>query len=269
MDAVELRPLSLGEILDRTFTLYRRHFLFFVTLAGIFQIPSLIFAVWQAQYLTDPQFSFTRIGITVVAYLILLIGNLLASAGATLAISEFYLGHTITISEAVERVVGRLGALLGALLIALAAIGLGTIFLFIPGIYVACRLMVNTPAVVIDKKGPGGAFSRSWALTQGFAGRAFLIYLLYGVLAIAVAAVTTLPATYMITRSVGNPDALRLWATVQAIASTVTSTVLAPIIQISVGVFYYDLRVRKEAFDIHFMMNPDAPADDPRFIAEA
>src|SRR5271169_521262 len=37
MDATELRPLSLGELLDRTFRLYREHFWLFV---GIMAIPS-------------------------------------------------------------------------------------------------------------------------------------------------------------------------------------------------------------------------------------
>lgn len=36
MPELDLRPLSLGEILDRTFTLYRRNFLLF---AGIIAIP--------------------------------------------------------------------------------------------------------------------------------------------------------------------------------------------------------------------------------------
>ena len=35
----QLRPLSLGEILDRTFTLYRRNFLLFL---GITAIPHLL-----------------------------------------------------------------------------------------------------------------------------------------------------------------------------------------------------------------------------------
>ena len=37
MDATELRPLSLGELMDRTFRLYRQHFWLFV---GIMAIPS-------------------------------------------------------------------------------------------------------------------------------------------------------------------------------------------------------------------------------------
>ena len=39
MAALDLRPLSLGELLDRTFFLYRRHFLLFV---GIAAMPQLI-----------------------------------------------------------------------------------------------------------------------------------------------------------------------------------------------------------------------------------
>jgi hypothetical protein len=39
MPELDLRPLSLGEILDRTFTLYRRNFLLFT---GIIAIPQLM-----------------------------------------------------------------------------------------------------------------------------------------------------------------------------------------------------------------------------------
>ena len=39
MTAFDLRPLNLGEVLDRTFTLYRRHFPLFV---GISAIPQTL-----------------------------------------------------------------------------------------------------------------------------------------------------------------------------------------------------------------------------------
>ena len=44
MPAPDLCPLSLGEILDRTFSLYRRNFLLFV---GITAIPQLFVLVMQ------------------------------------------------------------------------------------------------------------------------------------------------------------------------------------------------------------------------------
>lgn len=47
MAALDLRPLSLGEILDRAFSLYRNHFLLFVGIAAIPQL--LILALHLAQ----------------------------------------------------------------------------------------------------------------------------------------------------------------------------------------------------------------------------
>jgi hypothetical protein len=42
---------------------------------------------------------------------------------------------------------------------------------------------------------------------------------------------------------------------------TAAAEVLAqPILLIATSIFYYDLRVRKEAFDLQLMMNPGGPA---------
>ncbi|PYV11272.1 MAG: hypothetical protein DMG23_04795, partial [Acidobacteria bacterium] len=43
MATPDLRPLSFGELLDRTFSLYRRHFWVFV---GIMAIPQLFIVAW-------------------------------------------------------------------------------------------------------------------------------------------------------------------------------------------------------------------------------
>jgi hypothetical protein len=269
MDAVELRPLTLGEILDRTFTMYRRHFLFFVTLAGLFHLPSLLVALVQAQ--SGAAVTFTAGGITLllIAVCVSIVTSVLASGGAVLAISEFYLGHTVTIGETVRRILGRFWALLGAAILTYFAFMFGFLFFFVPGIYVLCRVLITAPVVVVDRKGPAGAFSRSWALSQGFAGRAFLILVLYLVVVLAASAVSTAPLQFMIREAAGNPAQLRWLLTLQAVIGGVAGVLIAPIIQISTAIFYYDLRVRKEAFDLHFMMNPDAPADDSRFLTEA
>src|SRR2546425_4825838 len=52
MSTLDLRPLSIGELLDRTFSLYRRNFLLFV---GIAAIPHLlVLAVKLAQVAVMP-----------------------------------------------------------------------------------------------------------------------------------------------------------------------------------------------------------------------
>ena len=44
MSTLDLRPLSIGELLDRTFSLYRRNFLLFI---GISAIPQLLVLALQ------------------------------------------------------------------------------------------------------------------------------------------------------------------------------------------------------------------------------
>jgi hypothetical protein len=48
MANVDLRPMSLGEVLDRTFTLYREHFLLF---AGIMALPYLFVLILEFGFL--------------------------------------------------------------------------------------------------------------------------------------------------------------------------------------------------------------------------
>jgi hypothetical protein len=47
MTGLDLRPLSLGDILDRTFSLYRRHFLPFMGISGIPQVLVLALSLSQ------------------------------------------------------------------------------------------------------------------------------------------------------------------------------------------------------------------------------
>ena len=69
----------------------------------------------------------------------------------------------------------------------------GAIFLIIPRIYIACRLLVAVPGALIEKRGPAESLSRSFALTKGFAGRAFAIIVLSVILQYAAAALFQLP----------------------------------------------------------------------------
>src|SRR2546429_8833007 len=54
MADLDLRPLSLGEILDRTFTLYRKHFLLFAGITAIPQLLVLALRLAQTLFMTSP-----------------------------------------------------------------------------------------------------------------------------------------------------------------------------------------------------------------------
>jgi hypothetical protein len=264
MTGLDLRPLTLGEILDRTFTLYRSHFVLFLGITGISQ--ALILATQLSQMALEQYYpsSFGISSLPGVAFILVLavvtiVAYLFSQGGAVIAVSEIYLGREITIAESLQRVRGNLGALFGVVLLyGLAVIG-ASILLIIPGIYVACRLLVNLPAALIEERGPSDALSRSWELTRGFAGRAFVIFLLYAVIAFAANLLFVTPFSIGVATSLKNPSGLWFWAALIQVGSRAAAILTQPILLIATAIFYYDLRVRKEAFDLQFMMNPSAP----------
>lgn len=276
MADLDLRPLSLGEILDRTFSIYRKNFLLF---AGIIAIPQLlVLALRLAQTLfmklpagrtnvpvdqlqAGTSGSLLAVGLVgvIVGVVVYFVAYLFAQGGTVFAVSELYLGRTTTIGASLGRMRGQLLSLLGVLMLNGLAVMGALILLVIPGIYVACRLITCVPAALLEDLGPRSSLERSWGLTKDFAGRAFVINLLYFVLAYAAAFLFTLPFGVAIALSAKNPEALRLWTALSHVGEFIGEVLVSPILTIATAVFYYDLRVRKEAFDLQFMMNPTGP----------
>jgi hypothetical protein len=101
-----LRPMSTSQVLDRTFHLYRNHFVLF---AGISALPPAVILLWQTSFALlafipvagrNPALS----GIAFVAGLVAMIVGYLAAlslaTGATVyAVSRVHLGHAVRIGE--------------------------------------------------------------------------------------------------------------------------------------------------------------------------
>ena len=272
MENLDLRPLSLGEILDRTFTVYRRHFVLFVGIAAIPQLLVLAFQLAQVFLVSAPvrtappavqelQASGASGGLValgglfaVVGVIVYLVAILLSNGATVFAVSDLYLGRSITIGEALRRMRGELWALLGVLMLNGLAVMAGFFLLIIPGIFVMCRLAVSVPAALLEDLGPRTALERSYGLTKGFAGRAFLIYLLYFVLIIAASGLFQWPFIYGLALSKNDPGMIRLWTAFMQVGGFVAGILVTPVFTIATALFYYDLRVRKEAFDLQVMM---------------
>jgi uncharacterized membrane protein len=268
--SLDLRPLSVGEILDRTFTLYRQHFLLFLGISAIPHIFLLLPSTAQvffmfpdkqapsAQLKLVPTWGVAAIVLAVIGAILGVIVYLLSQGATVTAVSELYMGRTITISESFRRVRSELGNLFLVILLSGLATLAGFVLLIIPGIYVMCRLVVCIPAALIEDLGPTTSIERSFELTKDNAGRAFLILLLYFALTYAAIALFALPfeAMVLVTAAKNNPDMMRLWFILTQIGSTIATVLVKPVITIASAILYYDLRVRKEAFDLQMMMTP-------------
>src|SRR6266481_994148 len=136
-----LRPMSLGELLDRSFFLYRKHFVLFV---GIIAVPHLVLLAFQLIGVAigrGTTTAFTAMGLVwLFATMVLYLGASAASQGATVvAVSKVHLGTDTSISEAFAGIKGRILYL--ALIMIGVGIGVGIgFFLFIVLMYIVTLL---------------------------------------------------------------------------------------------------------------------------------
>lgn len=278
MATLDLRPLSLGELLDRTFSVYRRNFALFLgiasipylflialmTLAAVLIGLSLPFAAASARHapLAGPALA-GLVGGALFASLIFGAAFALSAAAAVFAVSEIYAGRKPTILASLRLAVGRTWAILGVLvLIALISMA-GLIVFIVPGIYFGCRLSVAIASALVEGIGPTEAIRRSLNLTKDFAGRAFLILLLTVCLSYAAMAVFQMPFFILIAASAKNPAMVMVWTGLMEIGNLTGSILVAPVSAIAFALLYYDLRVRKEAFDLQLMMQAIGPDPMP------
>src|SRR6516162_10424907 len=211
-----LRPLSTGELLDRTFSLYRSHFGLFV---GIFALPHLVVLAVQFLQVIN-QRSYAKVPNFVAAILWLmgiwfvsLIMAAASQAAAVIAVSELHLDRPASVMDSFARVKGHLlGVIAISIIVGLSVMASG-MFLLVPGILLAIIWSVSVPAKVLENKGPLAAMSRSVDLVKGDWGRIFVVGLLVIVLSYGVPMLVQAPilvATYMSAKA-GMRNAVLGW----------------------------------------------------------
>ena len=310
-----LRPMSIGDMLDAAFRLYRQHFLTIVGIVALLQVPmAMLQLLAQMPYLQAVQrfaarppavvpgsnpfdiFPFAELlpyyalifGLAIVQYL--LVYNIMTGALAN-AISRSYLGQPISILSSynlgAKRVVALIVASLTPFAISLvfvaivAGCGIGAlstlgvrsgeqanvglaiaavlglfgviVIMAIVGLFFYVRLLFSTQAIILEGQGPFAGLRRSWRLVGQAFWRSLGIFLLVYAFMYIVSLVVQLPLI-----AVGTFLGLMLSNTLlfQAISSLVTYAVLILVLPLQFTVFtllYYDLRVRKEGYDLELM----------------
>lgn len=235
-----LQPMTVGEILDATFSLYRRRFGLLFGIALLAQGPPQALQLYMNFSGGTP---FTNPVMFVLTLIAAYLGWLAAAAATLKAVSESYLGHDVTAGQALGFALSKMVPLMIAGLAAGILMGLAFMLLIIPGIIVACGYSVVSQAVVLEQLPRStDALSRSWELTRGHRGRAFglfiVMYLIIGIPQLAAGVLAAMmPASQ----------------TVIVSAAAVVQLMLTPLMVVAFTLYYYDLRIRKEAFDLELL----------------
>ena len=186
-------------------------------------------------------------GLALLDRLLSAIGALLVTGATVRVVSEAYLGRTPRLRDALGFAGDKLGAIFGANFASGILTGLAFLALVIPGIVVACGYSVAAQVAALESPGSaGGALRRSWDLTKGFKGKALVLWMV---------SICLILVVFFGAGLLGGALGV-LGGALDAAVAVVTafvSLLVYPVISCVFTLFYYDLRVRKEGFDLEVL----------------
>jgi hypothetical protein len=192
-----------------------------------------------------------------VLWIVLMVLSMVASAFAvastTSIVSAAYLGHAISAGDALRRASGVIGRLVVISVLTSIVVGLGLLVFIVPGLILLAGLVLSSVVVVLEPgTGPVGAMNRSWALTSGSRWKVFAT--------VFVAALFLLIPSMVVGVMAAIGTMLGSWSqTVSVVVSGVLQIFAYPFLYVVVTVVYYDLRVRKEGFDLELLATATHP----------
>ena len=245
---------SLGDILNETFKIYGRHFRKFLGLAAVVQLPASATLLMPVE---NP-----------VIYIILNLISLFALVsifGATIyAVGQHYVTDSVTVADCYKRLLWRAVSMtiLGCVVVAITALGVlllsvssaaGALVLVVMLAAFALALILGAyvvpalagPVVIVEGTKARGALSRIFELARQSELRIIGHLAVYFLVALGLGIVLFLPFFFIFPS--GTDTLSRSLMVVSGIAPAV---VVPPVMSIAITLLYYDLRVRKEGYNI-------------------
>jgi hypothetical protein len=244
---------------------YRRHFWLIASISLVLALPTLVLQILsgQADQLgfsaallnqaasgsqtlssQPPRLNLVALGIQ---YLVLLLLIPFTQGAITLAAIYVALGRPVTIASCLRGVLRRYWALFGLLLIYVLDLVLFVLCLPV-FIWIGVRWTVSVPVLLAEGVGPIRAIQRSWELTR------FNWWRIFGILVVVVLIQVVMN---WILGVAGLPLAIAIpfvsplvRGSIAITVSTLGSALVTPILYLCLVLLYFDLRIRKESFDL-------------------
>ncbi len=263
------------DILGDTFSIYWRHFRKFIALVAVIQVP--IVAVELLISLVAPDSDFALVGVIVIDVM----ASMLVYGAVIFAVGQHLLVEDISVERCYVRVVWRIvsvaipalivGALFAVLVWqAISLSGVATVetpdtleteaalgVMLGAGIIIAITvaLLIFTiylvgimPAIIVEGYRSTGAFGRGAELLSGSKLRVLGHLLVYAFVVLGLLFVLSIPSIAL-GSAVGEAQSFATTA-IGIVLNRIISILIAPVTFIATTLLYYDLRVRKENYDI-------------------
>ena len=276
-----LQPMSFVDILDGVFSLYRSHWALFLGITGVYFI-----LVYGMDLITIFVFVNAAPSTTVVVGLLASLGSYAVIfgvvAGLVYAGAEVYLNRELTSQAALRQAGRRFWSYIGSVILWLLVVcGLFITIIGIPfSIYFGVRWGLYGLPVMVEGTTARQALRRSTELVKGTWWRVFGIMLAIFLISIMIQFI--FQTSFLLLTQVSGTTETSLWETfrqlffpsfdqiewrtyaIQRFVVIGIAALTMPVNAIGSMLLYFDLRIRKEAFDIEMQVaNVESNQESP------
>lgn len=269
-----LKPMNISDILDGMFVIYKNHFPLFLKIVAVYFV--LQYTLDKVSILILYNDISTNIRLLPLMLFGIFLLVIFAIGGLTYAAAHIYLGRSITAGEALKRSMQRLLPLLGCfLLYSVVVFGLSVTIIGLPfGIYLGVRWGIYTLPLMFEDKTAMGSLRRSTELVKGTWWRVLGIMLLLFIICQMIQTIvsTSVSFIFFMITGLGEIQNATMFESIQRIfvptpihigwflyliqsfVSIGIASIAMPIACIGSTLLYFDLRIRKEAYDIELQV---------------
>jgi hypothetical protein len=263
----ELRPRSVGEILDAAVRLYRARFgaLMRVTVAVLLPVSAVSLVVLLSAVPDDftvsiggdvtPVYDESDAAVGVAATIVVLLVSVVATgfvtAAVTRIVADAYVDVAENTGEAVRAARRRVLAVIGLTIVSAVGIAGASLACIAPGLWLMAAWSVAIPVLILEGTGVFRALGRSLQLARSGMWLAFGVVVIGRLLTLAI---STGLAEVIDLAIIRTSDSASADVIAQSVASFVSSVITTPFIATALVALYFDLRTRAEAFDVQMLI---------------
>ena len=246
--------MRLGEMLDAAVNLYKTNWKTFMGIVAFVVVPLQLLQnylardVFNTSIETSSEVSTGEILPLIIFPLVqfLFVTPFLTAAIAR-ATSEIYLGGSPGVGDVYSFALRRTHSIFWVTSLSAMAAVFGLIALIVPGVIFFVRFSFSNAVVIVEGARGTKAMGRSWRLAKGFFWKIFGTVILASILAGIIGAVIQVPLEFAAV-AIGPSGWL-----LRALGTSTAQIITSPFSGMVIVLLYFDMRIRKEGFDLALM----------------
>ncbi len=254
--SLPLLPRGVGEVVDTAIGIYRRNWKLLVGTAAVVVVPiEFLSALLNRNYFSQVRqfINAFKTGVApasgtngrgLLGSLLLFLTLPFLTAAIATAAAGCSMGHPMTVGKVWRTALRRFWAILGLGVLRFLLIVAASFVFLVPAIYLYIKLLLSPVALMVEDAGPISAMERSWRLTSGNWWRTCGVEVLKVMVAWFGLVLVQMPPLLL-----GFVSGRAGWVFL-GIAGTLGQAAFIPFVVVVTVVVYFDLRIRREAFDL-------------------